>query len=418
MGQHTESQQGSASNSRDMEGSVALMFLTIGDVNNPDIWEGWLREANPASYDIYVHAKRKEDVQHRFFRNRHVETVPTKWGTVSLVKAHVNLLRAAIKNKRNKWFVLLSDSCLPMVSFETLQKRLREELVRDGQPISAFDTHPGAAQKDQRRNLAQLAHDARRAWEEEEGCSSEGRAAMSLIGSLVAGEEVVSHSQWCLLGRADARALARAPDPNLHTWFDAYRRLLPLTEVREGKTLAADELLLLSFLRRHWKEKRAPYKDNHHWARLKVTLSHCCLDPASCRCSIARAAHPLAYETLHPDIVSQSLVCASFFARKFKPGMHLKHWEALWNAQEPETKVRVAQVSTQLSRPHLLTERQALHLGIQLSLLDASPAPASSAHSHSSAASCGGGGGGGGAAASCVSVGAQHDAWSRRGGWI
>lgn len=57
MGQHTESQQGSASNSRDMEGSVALMFLTIGDVNNPDIWEGWLREANPASYDIYVHAK-------------------------------------------------------------------------------------------------------------------------------------------------------------------------------------------------------------------------------------------------------------------------------------------------------------------------------------------------------------------------
>eukprot|EP00961_Rhodomonas_salina_P268757 3631963-Rhodomonas_salina.1 len=33
------------------------MFLTIGDVNNPDIWEGWLREANPASYDIYVHAK-------------------------------------------------------------------------------------------------------------------------------------------------------------------------------------------------------------------------------------------------------------------------------------------------------------------------------------------------------------------------
>jgi hypothetical protein len=141
MAPHTEAApHGCASSSSEMKDSVALLFLTIRDVKNPDIWEGWLRDAPAGSYDIYVHAKvplplpssqsettllvvavprawhsvgltlrgvfgskqHPEQVKHRLFRDRQVRTVPTKWGTVSLVKAHINLIRAAVKNKRNR----------------------------------------------------------------------------------------------------------------------------------------------------------------------------------------------------------------------------------------------------------------------------------------------------------------------------
>ncbi len=59
MPPHSEAQpHGSASPHNDLDGSaVALLFLTIRDVKNPDIWEGWLKDAPEGSFNIYVHAK-------------------------------------------------------------------------------------------------------------------------------------------------------------------------------------------------------------------------------------------------------------------------------------------------------------------------------------------------------------------------
>ncbi|KAJ1490124.1 core-2/I-branching enzyme-domain-containing protein [Baffinella frigidus] len=102
------------------DASVALLFLTIKDPKNPDVWESWLRDVPSSKYDIVVHAKEKGEVAHPLFKPCTMKKpVKTKWGTVSLVKAHIALMRKALENTNNQWFVLLSDSCLSIVSFET-----------------------------------------------------------------------------------------------------------------------------------------------------------------------------------------------------------------------------------------------------------------------------------------------------------
>ena len=37
--------------------AVALLFLTVDEICNCDVWEAWLRDANPEHFTIYVHAK-------------------------------------------------------------------------------------------------------------------------------------------------------------------------------------------------------------------------------------------------------------------------------------------------------------------------------------------------------------------------
>ena len=37
--------------------AIALMFLTVGQIRNSDVWAAWLRSADPALFSIYVHAK-------------------------------------------------------------------------------------------------------------------------------------------------------------------------------------------------------------------------------------------------------------------------------------------------------------------------------------------------------------------------
>ena len=37
--------------------AIALLFLTVGEIRNSDIWAAWLKPVNPDLYSIYVHAK-------------------------------------------------------------------------------------------------------------------------------------------------------------------------------------------------------------------------------------------------------------------------------------------------------------------------------------------------------------------------
>ena len=42
--------------------------------------------------------------------------VDTSWGDISLVKATLNLFKEAFNNKDNRYFILLSDKCIPLYS--------------------------------------------------------------------------------------------------------------------------------------------------------------------------------------------------------------------------------------------------------------------------------------------------------------
>ena len=54
------------------------------------------------------------------------ENVPTKWGDISVTKAIIALLRAALKDGNNQKFCLFSESCVPLArSFS----EVREEVL-------------------------------------------------------------------------------------------------------------------------------------------------------------------------------------------------------------------------------------------------------------------------------------------------
>ena len=50
--------------------------------------------------------------------------VKTKWGDISLVKATLNLFKEAFQTEENKFFVLLSDKCIPLYSADEIYSKI------------------------------------------------------------------------------------------------------------------------------------------------------------------------------------------------------------------------------------------------------------------------------------------------------
>jgi hypothetical protein len=49
--------------------SIALLFLTVGEIRNSKIWAAWVKSVNPDHYSIYVHAKVRHSPFPTFFPN-------------------------------------------------------------------------------------------------------------------------------------------------------------------------------------------------------------------------------------------------------------------------------------------------------------------------------------------------------------
>ncbi len=92
---------------------IALLFLTVGEINHANLWEKQLKDDE--RFSIYVHSK--SPIQHPFFAPRRiVKIVPTSWS--NHMNAWQELLKEAVKDERNKKFVFLSDSCVPLRPLE------------------------------------------------------------------------------------------------------------------------------------------------------------------------------------------------------------------------------------------------------------------------------------------------------------
>lgn len=104
-------------------GKIAFLFLTIQNHNCPKIWSCFFKGIPTNLYSIYCHPKKPPTQP--FLRNNVIRTlIPTKWGDISLVKATLLLLREALTDNLNQHFILLSDSCIPIIDFSFLRKTL------------------------------------------------------------------------------------------------------------------------------------------------------------------------------------------------------------------------------------------------------------------------------------------------------
>jgi hypothetical protein len=100
------------------------LFLVRENLHQEIMWEDFFGEADGAA-SIYVHPKWPEKVTTRLFRNRIVaELCPTRYGHVSVVQAELCLLRAAMSDEANQFFLLHSESCIPIRAFSQVYQQV------------------------------------------------------------------------------------------------------------------------------------------------------------------------------------------------------------------------------------------------------------------------------------------------------
>ncbi|GJP57008.1 hypothetical protein CLOM_g16049 [Closterium sp. NIES-68] len=103
------------------QGSIAFLFLTRGPMPLAPLWEKFL-QGHEGRYSIYVHASNTSfsfpPGSSPIFRGRLVPGGEVQWGEISMVDAERRLLEAAVQDETNRFFVLLSESCIPLWPFD------------------------------------------------------------------------------------------------------------------------------------------------------------------------------------------------------------------------------------------------------------------------------------------------------------
>lgn len=104
---------------------IAFLFLTRCNHHSEICWNYFFKNINPELYSIYCHPK---SIPSQFFlKNNLVKNmIPTKWADISLVRATLILLANAYKDIKNTHFILLSESCVPIVNFMVLYNRIKK----------------------------------------------------------------------------------------------------------------------------------------------------------------------------------------------------------------------------------------------------------------------------------------------------
>jgi hypothetical protein len=107
---------------------VAFLFLVIEDINYPQIWGDYF-ERNKQFVNIYCHAKYPEKTRTEWLRRNMIQNIrPTGWGYI--VDAYFSLFHAALRDKNNMRFVVISESCLPIYSLDTFLDMLDKDDYR------------------------------------------------------------------------------------------------------------------------------------------------------------------------------------------------------------------------------------------------------------------------------------------------
>jgi hypothetical protein len=103
---------------------IAHLFLIRRRINHERIWKKFF-DGYESYFSIYVHAKERDQIASRLLRGKHISGwCETAYGHISLVRAELLLLEEALKNKENEFFLLHSESCVPIRSFEYVYRQL------------------------------------------------------------------------------------------------------------------------------------------------------------------------------------------------------------------------------------------------------------------------------------------------------
>jgi len=96
---------------------IAFCFLIYDDINYEELWYNFFKDVDASKYSIYIHYK--EGIPLKYFDEHKLDNcIETEYGGVSLVHAQNLLYKEALKDDDNYKMVTLSQSCIPLKSFD------------------------------------------------------------------------------------------------------------------------------------------------------------------------------------------------------------------------------------------------------------------------------------------------------------
>ncbi|KAL4297495.1 hypothetical protein GQ457_12G020960 [Hibiscus cannabinus] len=107
---------------------VAFMFLTKGPLPLSPIWERFFK-GHERLYSVYIHSLpsfKAEFPPSSVFYGRHIPSRVSEWGKMSMCDAERRLLANALLDISNEWFILLSESCIPLHNFSVIYHYIKK----------------------------------------------------------------------------------------------------------------------------------------------------------------------------------------------------------------------------------------------------------------------------------------------------
>jgi hypothetical protein len=98
---------------------IAFCFLIYEEIYNEELWYDFFKNVDKSKYSVYIHYKIDKPL--KYFNDYKLKTtIETCWGCLSIVQAQNLILKEALKDDMNQHFIWVSDSCVPLKSFDSM----------------------------------------------------------------------------------------------------------------------------------------------------------------------------------------------------------------------------------------------------------------------------------------------------------
>lgn len=102
---------------KNKKNKIAFLFLTTEDIHRPQQWYNFLNEGKDRA-TMYAHSKYQDRLKNQYLIDAQIpERFKTSWGTMGIVNVMNTLLKNALQEETNKYFVFCSESCIPIFNF-------------------------------------------------------------------------------------------------------------------------------------------------------------------------------------------------------------------------------------------------------------------------------------------------------------
>lgn len=113
---------------------VAFLNLSYNSFSCNSVWKKFFDNGDKSIFNLYIHPKVKRP---SLFSDYYIDkNIPTQWGHFSLVEATIELMKAALEDKDNEYFSLISGSHFPLYDLNTMVK-----LIKERYPKTTFSKH-------------------------------------------------------------------------------------------------------------------------------------------------------------------------------------------------------------------------------------------------------------------------------------